>query len=233
MATAVWVIGRYRFVAPFSLRSSGSTSSGGKTNLVPTMYAFKLALVDAAYAAGWDGEAVFPLVRSLVVRFEPPEEAVVNQTLIKVLKEARGETDLPYAGSVAYREFVWYRGDLRVAVAPESDWTEGERGRVLTLMRHVNYLGKRGGFVQYVGVEVAEDLGPAFGYVPGDTRSSIAAGGVVQQLDDLPDTATFERINTFSDESARLGRDRVLVTVTLPYRQVASSRGYTRYRRVV
>ena len=49
-----WLLASFKPVTLFSLRMSIATSSAAKTLLVPTPYAVKLALVDAAFRA--DGE---------------------------------------------------------------------------------------------------------------------------------------------------------------------------------
>ncbi len=240
----MWLIARYRSVAAFSLRSSMATSSGGRTNLVPTMYAVKLALIDAAFRADEDGAEVFDLVKGLRIRFGVPDQIVVSNTFIKILrkwesKEKRVEGEEKASGpafisSVAFREFCHYRGDLLIAldisaVAPI------DRDLLRRLLQHVNYIGKRGSFFQLVDVQETnvDQLPPHFGYVEGDARERVSRDLVAQYLDDIGPDATFERISTFSDVSARLGRDRVLVSVALPLRRVASSRGYTLYERTV
>jgi hypothetical protein len=62
----MWMLAKYRPTGIFSLKSSATTSSGAKTLLVPTMYAVKMALVDAAFRSGEDGERVFEEVKELV-----------------------------------------------------------------------------------------------------------------------------------------------------------------------
>jgi hypothetical protein len=44
----MWLIADYQPVTLFSLKNSLATSSGGKSLLVPTPCAFKMALLDAA-----------------------------------------------------------------------------------------------------------------------------------------------------------------------------------------
>jgi hypothetical protein len=98
---------------------------------------------------------------------------------------------------------------------------------------HINYLGKRGSFFQFLASHEVETLLPSFGYVVGDDRDRVSRDLVIQYLDDVGPDAIFERVNTFSETAAKIGRDRVLVPVALPYRRVASSRGYTHYERTV
>jgi len=227
----MWLCADFRSTSLFSLRSSITTSSGGKTNLVPTMYTVKLALVSVALEGGGDGPRTFELIRALPIRFQPPRQVVVSNTLIRVLREARGEGEV-YGRTVGFREFCYYQGDLGVAfdLARAADGTEGELRQLLPL---ITYFGKRGSFFQYVGCRTIEAPDAAFGYVAGDRSPRSADYGVLQYLDDVGDRATFQALNTYDPASARMDRDRKLVPVLLPYRQVGSSRGYTSYVRTV
>ncbi|KEO83531.1 hypothetical protein [Tumebacillus flagellatus] len=226
----MWLLTTYRHTALFSLRSSLATSSGGKTNLVPSMYSMKMALLDAAFRMGVDGKGIFPWVRDLHISFEPPEHAVVNNSFIKILSEPKDKKNGPaFISSVAYREYVSFEGDLRVGVCLEG--LEEEQVELLqALLLHINYLGKRGSFVQPVAQERVESLGVSFSYVLGE-RAAMSAHVLMQYLDDMGEKATFESISSFDSTGARLGKDRVMKSVFLPYRMRTSSRGYTWYSR--
>lgn len=226
----MWLLTTYRHTALFSLRSSLSTSSGGKTNLVPSMYSMKMALLDAAFRMGIDGEEIFPWVRDLQISFEPPEQAVVNNSFIKILTEPKEKQNGPaYISSVAYREFVSFAGDLRVAIRVEG-LEESQREMLRHLLMHIHYLGKRGSFVQCVAQETVDNLAPSFSYQVGE-QATMSAHVILQYLDDMGPKATFESISTYDTTSARMGRERVMKSVFLPYRLQSSSRGYTWYRR--
>lgn len=228
----MWLLADFKSTAPFSLRASMTTSSGGKTNLVPSMYAVKLALVDAAFRAGEDGERVFSMIRGLRIRFRPPEWAVVNNSFIKILREPKNKKAGPaFISSVTYREFVFYAGDLTVALETRS-LVQEDCALLHRLLWHIHYLGKRGGFLQIISVRTAGALDSGFTFVPGDAERETGDRMIIQYLDDIGPGATFAAVNTFSVEKARLNRDRILVPVGLPYTQVASSRGYTLYRRI-
>ncbi|TCP55766.1 hypothetical protein EV586_103420 [Tumebacillus sp. BK434] len=227
----MWLLTTYRHTALFSLRSSMATSSGGKTNLVPSMYSVKMAILDASFRMGLDGADIFPWVRDLEIRFEPPAHAVVNNSFIKVLSEPKTKDPegLPFISSVGYREFVSFEGDLCIAICV--DGLEGDKLSTLkSILLHINYLGKRGSFVQVVEQEMQDELRHTFSVVLGE-RSTTSSVVMVQYLDDMGATATFESINSYSDVKNTLGRDRVMRIVFLPYRIKSSSRGYTVYSR--
>ena len=227
----MWLLAVYAHTSLFSLKNSAATSSGAKTNLVPTMYAVKMALVDAAFRLDGEGAEAFDLVKALPVRFRPPEYAVVNNTMVKILRQPKDlKAGPPFISSVAYRELAFFGGDLTVAVGV-AGLREPEVARLRQLLLHVNHFGKRGSFVQLKGFEEVAEPGPAFSFVAGDGTPSVGADLIVQHLDDVGPRVSFEAVNTYSDSPARLGRDRVLVPVALPYRKLASSRGYTLFRR--
>lgn len=68
------------------------------------------------------------------------------------------------------------------------------------LLLQVNYLGKRGGFVQ--------------------------------MLDDCGPKMTFAHADIYSGKGIKLGQERILHHVILPYRLVRSSKGYSYYERI-
>ncbi len=232
----MWVLARYRPTGLFSLKSSATTSSGAKTLLVPTMYSVKMALIDAAFRSGEDGEEVFELVKSLKVRFRPPDYAAVTHGFIKIrrereVKDAKNQEAVelkrtsPFQPTVAYREFCAFEGELTVGISlEETSWLE-------ELLPLIGYFGKRGSFFQFVGLDRVESLPEQFTFPMEDPPEGFDLNVTVQPLDDLGERATFDAINTYSTGRARLGRDRVLVQTAIPYKTVSASRGYTLYRR--
>lgn len=234
----MWTLVRYRPTGLFSLKSSAATSSGAKTLLVPTMYSVKMALIDAAFRSGKDGTEIFELAKPLKIRFKPPEYAVVTHGFIKIrrereVKDAKNAAAVelkrtsPFQPTVAYREFCAFEGELTVAVESEesSPWLE-------ELLPGVGYFGKRGSFFQFAGFDYEESLPEhSFTFPLDDPPESYSLDVVVQPLDDLGERATFDAINTYSTERARLGRDRVIVQTAVPYKMTSSSRGYSSYKR--
>jgi hypothetical protein len=226
----MWLLTTYRHTSLFSLRSSLSTSSGGRTNLVPSMYAVKMAILDAAFRMGMDGRTIFDWVRDLEIRFQPPAQAVVNNSFIKILSEPKDKKNGPaFISTVGYREFVAYEGELVVAVRLDV-LGDTERELVGKLLLHIHYFGKRGSFVQAVGQEVVKKLDPSFSYLVGE-QTNMSASVLMQYLDDMGEKATFESVSSFDNAGARLGKDRVIKSVFLPYQMRTSSRGYTWYQR--
>jgi hypothetical protein len=233
----MWLIAEYEATTLFTLKAATATASGGRTLLVPTPFALKMALLDIACrlegqdeaAAVWDG-----WLGKLSVALRPPEEVVVNNTFIKVLKPRRnpaeaGSIDAGYfQRTITYREYVHYGSAFGIALelSPQVD-TE----RLIGWLCCINYLGKRGGFVQIQVLPQELETLPSDYLVIGELLQSFGLGEYLTQLDDVGEGLTFSRANIYSDEKITLGKQRVLHHVALPYRLVSSSRAYSHYRR--
>ena len=87
----MWVIAEYLSTGLFSLKPAWATSSGGKSLLVPTPYAVKMALLDVACrTAGLSlAQELWPQIRDLGVAFCPPDQIVVTNLFARILKPSR------------------------------------------------------------------------------------------------------------------------------------------------
>jgi len=230
----MWLITTYENTALFSLKNTNSTSSGGKTNLIPTMYSIKLALIDALYRMGEDGEKEFSWIKELAIRVSPPRQAVVNNSFIKILREPKKDKNNPnqkeFISSIAYREFVFFDGEMKLAF-DIANLNEQQVERLKQALIHVRYFGKRGSFVQFKGFELdpQRELSNGYTWILGDQRMFFNSQIQFQQLDDIGQKATFQTINTFDEEKSKIGKDRVLLPVAVPYVLKSSSRGYTHF----
>src|SRR5258708_33410598 len=126
---SMWIVAQYLPVSFCSLRRAGATSSGGKTLLVPTPYAIKMALLNAAICSRGvkEGERLFPFIRDLSLYLELPKELIVIKSFSKIRRElkeknnpekaqrAREKKEYPMQPTIAYREYINYQGTLRLA----------------------------------------------------------------------------------------------------------------------
>lgn len=109
----------------------------------------------------------------------------------------------------------------------------GDRARLVDWLLQVNYLGKRGGFVQLLAPPVLADVLPAgFVVIDGDPSRPFPADGIIQQLDDCDTSLTFEKADIYSGKRITSGRERVLRHVVLPYRLVRCSTSFSYYERI-
>ncbi|MGA9351862.1 MAG: hypothetical protein WBW48_24085 [Anaerolineae bacterium] len=233
----MWLIAEYQPTALFSLKPAWATSSGGKSLLVPTPYAVKMALLDAACRTA--GVAVakeaWPWLRDLSVALRPPKRVVVTNLFTRILKPRRtpAKPGTQHAGplgkTIGFREYVYFDEPLGIALGQ----TLTDPARLEEWLLQINYLGKRGGFVQLLGPPMpVEMLPPEFIVVDGDPTRSFPANGIIQQLDDCDSSLTFEKADIYSGKNVKLGKERVLRHVVLPYRLVRSSKSFSYYERI-
>jgi hypothetical protein len=252
-----WTIATYEPVSLFSLRPSHSTTSGGKTLLAPTAFSLKMALLGASIqTAGLvEGQERFPQIRDLRIALALPEQIVVIKSFARIrrpyeskdsqkkdetpelfkARKQQKEADLlergqyPFQSTIASRELVQFGGPLHIAFTSPQEETLAWLNEVLPA---INYLGKRGGFLQITGwSQEGGELTDSFIEVTRDS-STFLLNGTLQLLDDCGSKMTFEQADIYNPKRITLGKERIARHVVLPYRLVQSSRGYSRYERI-
>jgi hypothetical protein len=183
----------------------------------------------------------------IVLALAGPDQIAVTNTFTKILKPMKGKPTLDeetgltrgMINTIGFREYVQWQGNVEIAFAPGAtnvqqqldaqpaqtalDWPQW-----LTM---ITYFGKRGGFVQAIASEPTATLPERF--TPLDqVTDSFLLNGALQLMDDCGPETTFEQVDIYSGKALRLGKDRLLRPIILPYRVERSSRGYTLYRRV-
>ena len=237
----MWVLAEYQPTTLFSLRPATATTSGGKSLIVPTPFAVKMALLDIAIRTqGLEASrALFPSLRGLRIALCLPERIVVNSTFTRILRlkeiksaasekpaaiaEAKANAQWPFQRTIAYREYVQFGGSLALAF----------QGMALedlsALLLQLNYLGKRGGFMQLQRPpETVTELPTRFVEMTASVSGAFPLG-VLQLVDDFGPTMTFEHADIYCEKGIRLGKERVFHHVVLPYQVVRSSRSFTLY----
>lgn len=252
-----WLIADYHPVSFFSLRPAHATASGGQTLLTPTAFALKMAFLNASIqiAGLAEGQGRFPVIRDLRLAVRPPDTITVLKSFAKIRRPAefkdaskrdekivalseRGQ--YPFQSTIAYRELVQF-GDpletpslnlLRVACSPPDG--AGLPVWLADIVLAINYLGKRGGFLQLVKPpSVVPELPDGFTELTADAGDTgFTASGTLQMLDDCGPTMSFDHANIYDKKRIRLGEERVLRHIVLPYRLARSSRGYSHYERI-
>jgi hypothetical protein len=242
-----WLVATYRPVSLFSLRMTHATSKGGKTLVVPTPYAVKMALLDASFRAFAPPDVmrkakdIFDIVKWRDVRIRPPKHCVVQNTFVKILDRER-EGDLPFKQTIAYREFVFFSDDendglsIALAVGGLSQTEEADLG---LLFAHINSLGKRGSFLQFQKTASWEGELPIGFTVPVEEPvwRGVNGYGMIQALDDFGEDLClaengFDRVSTYGKGTVKLGEHRVLIPTAIPYRRRSAARRFTWYERI-
>ena len=158
----------------------------------------------------------------------------MTNTFVKVRRQPKEPSpEEPYISSIAFREFCFYLGTLEVAICVTSLSLE-EIQNVVQALRHINYLGKRGSFFQFVGAWHETRLPSGFTAPMPGSVPDVSCYQVTQFLDELVETDSadlFERINTYSTKA--IGKHRTVKPYLLPYKVKSSSKAYTHYMRMV
>jgi hypothetical protein len=234
----MWLIADYLPTTLFSLKPAWATSSGGKSLLLPTPYAIKMALLDAVCRIEGvkAAERVWPVIRDFTVALRGPQRIIVTNTFTKILKPRRGEVMPgsahagPYQKTIGFREYVFHAGAIGIGLQLDA---ESAVGRIIGWLLHINYLGKRGGFAQLVNLpQAVTELPGGFLVIAESDMETFPLNGIVHQLDDTGPQVSFEQVNIYSDKGVRLGKERVLRQIILPYRLVRSSKSYSYYERI-
>jgi hypothetical protein len=232
-----WLVLRYAPIALFSLKNSRATSTVGKTLLAPTPYAVKMAFLDAALRHGLT-EDPNGLVRCLAganLRIGVPQHACVTGTIQSIRQETRDverkrNPDLPpYRANIAMREFVHYQGNIRLAFDLRTcppDFI----ALLLQVAPAINYLGKRGSFMQYLSGIWQSDLDSAFTQPVDDSNAELPARRQRVALDDFGARASFAALNSFAPTEVRLGIDRRFVETIVPMEVYNAGPGFVHYR---
>lgn len=234
-AATQWLIVSYQPVSLFSLKRSDATSMAARSNLVPTPYAIKMALLKAliesqgnVYSTDFDRwiKQEFTWIRDLQIFVQPPKRLVVNRNGYKLRyydqtadKADKTRPIVPMQDGFVFREWVYLEGNLQICGGPTTRSPELER-----LFAQINYFGKRGCFFQYLPEATRQTTTPEF-------QVNQAQSFVVQPMDDLGSKTTFNKINPYSNEKAQLDKDRVIQPGLLPLELIASSAKYDIYHR--
>ncbi len=237
----MWTIAEYQPTTFFSLRPYTATSSGGKSLIVPTPFAVKMALLDVAIRTQGltRGRDLFPAIRDLRVAVRLPRYVLVNNTFVRILRKKEIKTKAsekaagiaramathqwPFQRTIGFREYVQFGGPLSLA------FQGMEMETIAPLLEQINYLGKRGGFMQLLHVPEGMETLPQGFTVLTESFGSEFPMGTLQMVDDCGPKLTFEQVDIYSDKKIRAGKDRVFHHVVLPLQPTRFSRGFTLY----
>ena len=226
-----WLQATYQPTTLFSLKPSWATSSGGKSLLLPSPYALKMGLLDVAIRVdGWaQADAAWSWLRQLEIGIRLPEQIVVTNLFAKILKirrnpAAEGAADAgPFQKTIGYREYVYFSDAIHLRLG-----TSAEHVPLLTKwLLNLNYLGKRGGFVQLMGPPTAVSDISDYTLLTQE-MTAFPMRGLMQQIDDCDPKMKLDHANIYTKSRPK----RITRDVVLPYQLKKSSRSYSLYERV-
>jgi hypothetical protein len=230
----MWLEVIYSPTSLFSLKSSSATNSAGKSLLSPSPYSVKMALLSAiiTYESLEMAEDSFTLIRGLEMLFALPESIVVNNCLIRILKDndkisKEEKIENPYKNTVAFREYVYLDNDIKIALSVDSEnqTLEQDVDFLKKWFMHINYFGKRGCFFQYKSAEIVDEIDNSIYCSPIDKNFK---PGVYLQMDDVDPKADFDSMNNYSPNKAK----RISRIYAFPFSLKKMSKTYSFYSRV-
>lgn len=224
----VWLKASYQPTTLFSLRPSWATSSGGKSLLLPSPYALKMAVLDVALRTSGQavGEAAWPWIRDMQIGIRLPQQIVVTNLFAKILRLRRnpapaGSADAgPFQKTIGYREYVYHPEPIHLVFGVPEEKT----AQLSEWLAQVNYWGKRGGFVQLLAAPELVDNVDDFILLTVDQKA-FPVMGLVQILDDCSPKMTFAHANIYDKKKPA----RIVRHIVIPYQLVRSSRAYSLY----
>jgi hypothetical protein len=224
-----YFVAHYLPTALFSLKDSQATNAAGKTLLVPSPYAIKMALLDVAIR--WQGietaKQYFIWLKNLEIRQSPPEFACVTNAFIKIQRPPKDPKPFePFKPTIAFREYAQFYGQLRLSFEI-SHLNTTQLETLQNLLLRVNYFGKRGGFMQIVEFSQLQELDASFTTFTGDQKNS--SGSVMHYLDDFNAKMTWAMIDNYDPKKP----DREIRPALLPYTLRRSSKRSSLYIRQV
>ncbi len=223
-----WIQAVYQPTTLFSLRPSWATSSGGKSLLLPSPYALKMAVLDAAIRTSGEikAEKAWLWIRDMDIGIQLPSQLVVTNLFAKILRLRRnpaepGSADFgPFQKTIAYREYVYLPEPITLAF----DVADAQTAQLSDWLAQINYLGKRGGFMQLLAPPNPLADRTDFTLLTA-SMSSFPVHGLVQQLDDCDPKMKFVEANIYESKKPK----RVVRHIVLPYQLKRSSRAYSLY----
>jgi hypothetical protein len=156
---------------------------------------------------------------------------VVTHTFVKVRQEPKqSDPSNPYVSSIAYREMAHCQGEWRWAFDLAAMTTQGVEW-VVRCLAHVNYVGKRGSFIQFRSVTRTAEMSEEFTQAANAPSLLLPGRSHIAPLDDFGPEASMEILNSFAKTSPKLERHRKFVPTIVPLGLVNTGPGFSEYHR--
>ncbi len=225
----MWLEIEYSPTSLFSLKSSSATSSAGKTLFSPSPYAAKMAMLNAVitYDSIETAKDNFDLIKGLDIQFRLPEQFIVNNCMIKISKHNRaGDENDPFMSTVAFREYIYFSGNIRIAINL-SELAKEHIDFLKKWFMHINYFGKKGCFFQFIKFTEVTELNNEYSLILNDKFGNLAPGTIIE-MDDFDEDSVFDNINAFSKAKGKR-RSRFYI---LPILMEKASKDFTIFSKV-
>lgn len=237
-----WLAVRYQPTTLFTLKPSWATSTGGKTLLLPSPYALKMALLDVAIRTNGlkAGIDAWHWLRELALGIQLPPQIVVTNLFGRILRqkeikskasekpakiaEAMAQKQWPYQHSIGFREYAYFAEPWQLSIGYND---VAHTNQLALWLAQINYLGKRGGFVQLLEPPRVPSEPTNYTVLTQD-QIGFPLQGLIQALDDCDPKMTFTHANIYDKKRPK----RITRHIVLPYTIKRSSKAYTWYEKV-
>lgn len=222
----MWLVIEYIPTSLFSFKDIKATNTAATSLLFPTPFGVKMALISEGIKK-FDlekGKNIFELIKEREIKYNLPEEAVVNKTFGRIndLRNKIGRS------KPAYREYVYFNGSLKLAIN-----TDGMRQEEINLLKllflRINYFGKKGSFMQFRKSNITNDLDDNYLKLMSDGEVNFKFKSIIQQTEDIPLDASFEAINIYNENDS-LSRDNNEKLFVVNIEKTLSGDGYQYYK---
>jgi len=229
----MWLEITYKPTTLFSLKVSSATNSAGKSLPCPSPYSVKMALLNAVitYDSLETAKRNFNLIRDLEMFFKITDAFVVNNCLIRIMKDndkvkPRIKKTQPFKKTVAFREYVYFKDELNIAVKIDQDWDNKEIEFLKKWFMHINYFGKKGCFFQFVSVKQIDELSDDYSKALGQDFPA----GIMFPMDDVvkDNSVLFKNMDNYDTAKAK----RKQQIHIFPFRQVAANKNFAYFRKL-
>ncbi|MFW6028819.1 MAG: hypothetical protein ACOCRO_01050 [Halanaerobiales bacterium] len=207
----MWLEVEYIPTALFSFKDINATNTAATTLLFPTPFAVKMGLISQCIQK-YDiekAENLFSGIKKKEMGFSLPDIAVINKTFGRI-NDLRNRTG---RSKPAYREYVYFKGVLKVAINIEN--MDIETVKILKeLFIRINYFGKKGSFMQYKRCREVESISSDYvSLLNEDYNLNLSNKSIIQQTEDIPAEASFEAINIYNSDEKLNRKDNEKVFV--------------------
>lgn len=222
----MWLEIEYVPTSLFSFKDIKATNTAATSLLFPTPFGVKMALISEAIKK-FDlekGRNVFELIKEREIKYNLPEEAVVNKTFGRIndLRNKIGRS------KPAYREYVYFNDSLKLAINTE-DLSQEEIDLLKLLFVRINYFGKKGSFMQFKKSKITDNLNDNYLKLMSDGEIDFKFKSIIQQTEDIPSDASFKAINIYN-ENENLSRDNNERLYVVNIEKTLSGDGYQYYK---
>jgi CRISPR-associated protein Cas5 subtype I-A len=220
----MWIAANYHFPSTFSYKIPDFSMYYAASSPVPSPSTFKLALVSALINQTGDiqrARKFFNEIKTSKILFGLPEYLTIFKAFVRRLKKRRQERG--FDRTFGIREYVTLSGPLTTYI----NVSEKLKNEMSLALKNIRYIGSSDSICSCM--KIYEDARPqpqslATPYEAEKTQ------GIIFQLRDFKEEATFDKVNRYSNKRLALERDVKIVPYILPLKVVKRGKNFITYK---